>query len=271
MYKTNMGNITNSKNNSSIDGELRAFKIITFDTYKEMTSKLPKNSYEERVDMYIFPISNDFEKKYNFGLKFRDLEFTKKNIKSKKLELKLKTDYNTTNEKHDGVERWNKVLVKHIDKIKLLTLIQEEYNDTNKTNNTNIINIEGKNNLLNFTEIINTIVNSISNKIELKTLMEQFNESKNSKKLGFALVFKKRYYVEYEQVLIKTISFRSDDKENQVNIVDIQENYYFSLCTEGQISDNSNFMSVLEKHNFDKNMIFGYPELLLRRIEGKLQ
>ena len=65
---------------------------------------------------------------------------------------------------------------------------------------------------------------------------------------------------------MKTITFTIEDNK----ICNIQDNYFHSLCQEGNLESNIEFFKIIKKHGLGKEMLFGYPELLLRIIEGDL-
>lgn len=257
-----MGTIVNNNNaKNKITGELRAFKILKKDEFINEVAKI--NSCEDRIDMYCFPNAPSFVSKFDFGLKFRNVIIKDGSLDSKKIELKIKSP-TKVNEKITG-ENWIKEVRYNADKGKLFSQSKNINNDTDTT-----IEILSNQYNINFKEISVGIINAIKKIVNSSDSKNNYSEiiqkSLSEEKFLFSLVFKKRYILNVEEVFFSTISFEYEKGK----VLNQKSNYFFSICEEHTNNDSTDFYNLMKSKNFPDNLVFGYPELLLKEIEGTL-
>jgi hypothetical protein len=231
-----------------------------------------KKSYiEDRTDLYIIPLSLDKDPCNNFGLKFRNVKIYKNSgritYSSNLIELKIRNGYGQF-----GGENWAKIISRSISEIVLLEQVEDNQTEiNNKKENYHYVQIGEATYNLNLSDIIKVIMSV------LKQKNFENNESLvNALKfpLGFAFTHKNRYSATYEDVFIRTVSFRidandNDEKGKSPNNPMAAENVNMrSLCVEGDLNEKDVNDLKLKIPNELVSFNAGYPEALRKIFDN---
>ena len=234
--------------------EYRIFSNINIKDETEYENQLEiwrkdKTYVEERIDLYIFPLSLEKNMNKNFGLKFRNVSIKNDNFRVKKLELKIMKD-----RLKEGIEVWSKIIQEKFEPFNILTVI----NNSDISDNKIIVNLNGISYSLNLTkilEIIKTILSSYNSNEVLN-----YSKSFDNFPLGFVFTFKNRSAKNYyeEDVMIKSCYFEVNEKENAK--LEAKLCFRRSLCVEYEVEKNciENLNNELKEYT-----VAGFPEELL--------
>jgi hypothetical protein len=253
-----MGNNNSNSSYNYVQGEYRIFTELEAKDDSEYFNnflspwKSNKSYVEERIDMYVFPLSTESDFLNNYGLKFRDIQINENaNNKicftTKTIELKFR------NKIINEVEGWGKFSI-NIKKLILLNSV-DEIIESDKY----YVYIDNQLFEINLKNILDIIISSLQGKTFDNK--DKFLNSFKDFPLGFALTFKSRINEIIEEALIKLKTFKILESNIKTKS---NTNYMKSFCLEGYI-DNKSLQNF--KENYEKDFfVAGYPQAILKYI-----